>query len=139
MTVEEQILSELRKISRVTTLVNSRTLETELSKYANTPERRKIWVLIDGKRMPKQIAEDGKVSERAVNYFVAALRAADLIKYERGSPPRRLLDYVPASWMETAVGSQEQEAKPLESPNLSLLASDDSSKAGAITGGQHNG
>lgn len=34
-------LAELKKISKILMLVNAEKLETELAKYANTPERKK--------------------------------------------------------------------------------------------------
>jgi len=109
MSLDEQILRELRKLSKVTTLVNARALEVELSKYVNTPERRRMWTLIDGKRMLKDIAQEVNLTERAVNYFVTALSAADLVQYERGKPPMRLLDYTPANWLESILPSKSEQ------------------------------
>ncbi len=45
-------LGELRKISKILALANAQALENELSKYATTNERKKVWVLINGERMP---------------------------------------------------------------------------------------
>lgn len=50
-------LEELRKISKILTLVNAKSLEIELSKYASTIERKQAWILIDGNNLPEEIGE----------------------------------------------------------------------------------
>jgi hypothetical protein len=99
MTPENEILRELRQISKISLLANAKAIETELGKLANTNDKKKMWVLIDGKRRVKDIAKDGNVSERAVNYFIAAARAAGLINYKEREPPIKLLEYSPPSWI----------------------------------------
>lgn len=111
MTLEDEILRELRQISKISLLANAGTIETELEKLASTNYKKKIWVLIDGNRMAKDIAKDGNVSERAVNYFVAAALAADLIEYKKGEPPRKLLEYSPPTWITLTL---EKEARAIE-------------------------
>jgi hypothetical protein len=96
----EATLRELRKISRILILTNAVAVEKELSKIATTNERKKMWVLMDGKRMPKDLAKETGVTAMAVSNFLAAGVAAELIEYNRGEPPRRMLDYVPPSWIE---------------------------------------
>jgi hypothetical protein len=96
----EATLRELRKISRILILTNAVAVEKELSKIATTNERKKMWVLMDGKRMPKDLAKEIGVTAMAVSNFLAAGVAAELIEYNRGEPPRRMLDYVPPSWIE---------------------------------------
>jgi len=93
-------LTELRKISKILILANAKAIEDELSKYATTDERKKVWVLIDGKRMSKDIAEAAGIKRRAVDLFLKILANAELIENPRGKPPKRLLDYVPSSWLE---------------------------------------
>ena len=100
MSFDGDTLRELRKITRILSLANADAIERELTKIVSTDERRRMWVLIDGQRMPKDIAIDGKVSERAVNYFLNAAITAEIIEHSRGKPPRRVLDYVPVSWIE---------------------------------------
>jgi len=96
----ETTLRELRKISRILILANSVAVERELSKIANTNERKKMWVLMDGTRMPKDLAKEAGLTPMAVSNFLAAGVAAEMIEYERGKPPRRILDYIPPSWIE---------------------------------------
>lgn len=97
---DNDVLKELRTITRVLLFANSTPVEKELEKIASTDERKKIWVLIDGRRLPKDIANDGKVGERTVNYFLSAASAARIVEYSKGKPPVRTLDYVPPSWIE---------------------------------------
>jgi len=93
-------LEELKKISKILALVNAEALEIELSKYATTDERKRIWVLIDGKRMSKDIAASSGVTRRAVDLFLKSLERAELIESAWGKPPKRILDFVPASWLD---------------------------------------
>jgi hypothetical protein len=106
-------LRELRKISRILMLANASVVEKELSKIANSDARRKMWVLIDGIRMQKDIAKEVGVTQAAVSYFLTAASAAEFIEYTHGKPPRRILDYVPPSWIDLIVkekGEVKQEA-----------------------------
>jgi hypothetical protein len=96
----EATLRELRKISRILTLANAASVEKELSKIATTTERKRMWVLMDGIRMPKDLAEETGVTVMTVSNFLAAGVTAELIEYIRGKPPRRILDYVPPSWID---------------------------------------
>jgi len=96
----DEMLRELRKISKILILTNAKEVEKELSKIASTNDRKKMWVSIDGKRMPADIAKEVGVTAMAVSYFLNAGIAAGIIDYIRGEPPRRVLDYVPATWIE---------------------------------------
>ena len=99
MPYEEEILKELRKISKVITISNGDALEKELSKYASTDERKKIWVLIDGKRNSEQIANEIGITKRTVDLTLQNFESAILIEERKyGIPPKRILDYVPSSW-----------------------------------------
>lgn len=95
-----ETLRELKKVSRILTLANASVIEEELSKIATSDARKKMWVLIDGKRMANDIANEIGVTPMAVSYFLTAGVAAELIEYIPREPPRRILDYVPASWIE---------------------------------------
>lgn len=113
---EEALLKELKKVSKILTIANSSIIETELSKIAGTNERKKMWLLLDGKRMPNNIAKDAGVSAMAVSYFLNAGKVAELIDYEKGKPPTRALDYVPPSWidllkMPAEVTEQQEKSK----------------------------
>ncbi len=58
-----------------------------------------MWVYMDGKRMPKDLASLVGVTAMAVSVFLNVGIAASLIEYEKGKPPSRLLDYVPPEWL----------------------------------------
>jgi hypothetical protein len=107
----DAMLRELKKISKTLILVNAGAVERELSKIATTNERKKLWVLMDGKRMPADIAKEAGVTAMTVSYFLNAGIVAELVEYKRGEPPRRILGYVPPNWIELvkmpAVGETE--------------------------------
>jgi len=106
---EREILEELKKISRILTLIYGDAIEKELSKIATTNERKKIWVLIDGVRTSKDIAKEASVTIRSVNRFLAIAAKAGLIENPRGKPPKRLIDYVPPLWIELFELPEEEE------------------------------
>jgi hypothetical protein len=107
-------LDELRKVSKILTLVNAKALEIELSKYATTDERKRAWILIDGNSLPEEIGEKAGIKLRTIQEFLKILVDATLIENFRGKPPKRLLDYVPASWLELI---KSEEKKPKEEKN----------------------
>ncbi|MEX2193020.1 MAG: hypothetical protein WD717_06545 [Nitrosarchaeum sp.] len=100
MSNEEKILKELKKISRIITMSNGKTLETELENYANTKERKITWVLIDGKRKTDEIAKIVGQTKRSVDLFLDILEYAELIDERKyGVPPIRKLDLIPSTWI----------------------------------------
>lgn len=120
MAQEDPTLKELKVISKVLILANADAIEKELSKIATTDERKKMWVLIDGKTMPKDIADHAGVTAMSVSYFISAGVAAELIKYIKGKPPRRVLDYVPPGWISliTLPSLEAHEEKEAKSPEI---------------------
>lgn len=104
-------LWELKKISKVLILSNASIIEKEIAKIANTDERKKVWVLLNGKRMAKEIADEVGITVRAVRYFLVAAATAELIEYTEREPPRRILDYVPPSWIELVKPPEIEEEK----------------------------
>ena len=102
-------LRELKKISRILTLANASVIEDELAKIANSDVRKRIWVLIDGKRLASEIANDIGVNPSTVSRFLDGASAADLVEYTKGEPPRRVLDYVPPSWIDLVMGKGSEE------------------------------
>jgi len=97
---DELVLRELQKISKLLILANAPVIQKELENLATTDERKKMWILMDGKRMPKDIADQVGVTAMAVSYFISSAVAAGLVDYSQGAPPRRMLDYVPPVWIE---------------------------------------
>ena len=119
MSEPNETLAELRKISKILFLTNASVIERELSKMATSDDRKRMWVLIDGIRMPKDIANQLKITERAVRYFLDGLTAAGFIENVRGEPPKKILDYVPPSWIELVQVEEKEEGgaeppKPIE-------------------------
>jgi len=96
----DETLRELRRISKVLILANASIIEDELSKIATSDARKKMWVLIDGERMAKDIANEIGVTKMAVSHFLTAAKASEMIEYVPREPPRKILDYVPPSWIE---------------------------------------
>lgn len=93
-------LKELKKISKILILSNASVIENELSKVATTNDRKKIWVLIDGLKMPADIAREANTTSMTVSNFLNAGKVADFIDYKKGLPPQRILDYVPPAWID---------------------------------------
>ena len=94
-------LKELQKITKILTLAHAEALEKEISKYATTDVRKKIWVLINGTNMPKDMVRlIGKVKVRAIETFLDELEEAQFIENPKRKPPRKLIDYVPPAWIE---------------------------------------
>jgi len=104
-------LKELQKISKILTLANSDSLEKAISKYATTDKRKKIWVLIDRINMATDIIDKTKIKRRTVYEFLEVLEKAKLVENPRGKPPRRLIDLVPASWIELLKEKKEKKKK----------------------------
>lgn len=93
-------LGELQKITKILTLAHAKAIEKEISNYATTDDRKKVWVLIDGINMPKDMVRlIGKIKVRAVETFLKELEKAGLIEKPRKKPPRKLIDYVPPAWI----------------------------------------
>ncbi len=136
---DKTTLRELKKISKILTLSNASIIEKELSKIATTNDRKKMWVLIDGKRMVKDIAKEIDITERTVLYFITAAATAELIEYTQREPPRRILDYVPPSWIDLVklpeIEEEKTEAKVVESVQKTLNEHDKSQETTAKNGG----
>ena len=99
MTNDEEILKELKKISKIMTLTNGPTIEKELEEYATSEDRKKIWVLIDGTKQSDDIAKIIGKTKRAVDIFLQTLEGASLVERPYNQPPTRSISYIPASWI----------------------------------------
>ena len=116
MDKKEPLLKELQKITKILTLAHANSLEKSISKYATTDTRKKIWVLIDGVNMPKDmVTKIGKVKVRAIERFLDVLENAGLIENPRRKPPSKLIDFVPSSWIEL-LGIEEAVKSVKEKP-----------------------
>lgn len=110
---DSPMLNELKKISKILLLANSTQLDIELGKVADNEARKKMWVLIDGKRMPKDIANEVGVSLATVSRFLDKASAADLVSYAAKKPPIKTLDYVPPSWLNLVFAETKEETKQI--------------------------
>jgi len=127
--MSEEMLKELKKISKIMMLANGNALETEIAKYATTPDRKKIWILIDGNRQADEIVKVSGLTQAPVYRFLKILEDANLIERPRGQPPRKWLDYVPAEWIDLIQ----------EDPQQSDLEQKTDSKKSETQSGEQNG
>lgn len=110
----EKIYQELRRISRLLTIGNASIIEAELNKITNTDARKKMWVLMDGIKMPKDLAATSGVSTMAVSNYLSAALALNLIEYAPRQPPQRALDYIPPTWLSLVELPKVQETEQIE-------------------------
>ncbi|MHA1971605.1 MAG: hypothetical protein ACTSW1_01360 [Candidatus Hodarchaeales archaeon] len=95
----ENILFLLKGIQRTLSIANAERIDAYLNEVITTENRRKMWIMLDGERMPNQIAEESGVSSMAVSLFLKTVLEANLVIYDKGSPPKRLIDHIPADWL----------------------------------------
>lgn len=100
MTEFEDELFELRAIKRILSIAHSDKLDVYLNEVITTHNRRKMWIALDGQRLPNDIAKEVGVSAAAVTYFLKTITDARLVEYEQGKPPRKIIDHVPTQWLE---------------------------------------
>jgi len=117
MATQDPVLEELKKISKILILAHGESIEREISKVATSDERKKIWVLIDGTKMSKDIAKEVGVAVRSVNRFLAIATKAGLVDNPWGKPPKRVIDYVPPSWVQL-IKFPEEEKEAVEQSGM---------------------
>jgi hypothetical protein len=96
----EDIIHELKKISKLLTFAYSDKIIRELEKMASTEKRKMMWVLIDGTKDPEEISKRVGLSARSVYDFQNILEAAGLANNPWGKPASKIFDYVPPEWIE---------------------------------------
>lgn len=107
-------LTELRKITKILTLAHANALEDTIGRYASTDARKMIWVLIDGINMPEDIMNRigrARIGLRTIYDFLEILGEAKLIENPKRKPPKKLIDFVPASWIQLFEGQGEAEGE----------------------------
>jgi len=110
-------LEELKKITRILTTVNAEALEKAIAKYASTDERKRIWVLIDGTKFPKDMAAIiGNIKKRAIELFLDELERGQLITNPKRKPAEKLVDYVPPKWVELLERNKKGRKNAKEKP-----------------------
>lgn len=93
-------LEELKKIRKILTFAHGDILENELSKIASTDERKKVWILINGKLLPKDIASKvDNIEVAAVYNFIRDLEKAEWIENPSRKAPKKVVDYIPPTWL----------------------------------------
>src|SRR5437879_13353107 len=107
----DSVLKQLQLITRILTIAHADRVGNELSKIATTDDRKRMWILIDGKRMSKDIAKKLKISDRAVSYFLNEASVAGFIENPPRKPPVKLIDFTPPSWLSLAEGLEEEESE----------------------------
>ena len=107
---DEEILAELKKITKLLMFAYSDDIKIEIEKVATTPQRKMIWALLDGIHMSNEIAQKIKISTSAVNIFLDKAKILGLAKNPRNEPPYRLIDYVPPEWVDL-IPIEEEEPK----------------------------
>jgi hypothetical protein len=116
-TENSESLKQLKAILKVLVMSNGPAIEKELAKIATTNDRKKMWMAITGTLMPKEIASQANVTQMAVSNFLAACKTAGLVEYNKGEPPKRLVDYVPPSWLELIRSSSEPTDEKKSAPD----------------------
>lgn len=96
----EDIINELKNISKLLTFAHSEKIKAELEKIATNDERKLIWVLIDGIKVNKIIAKKINITERSVRRNIKIFEEAGLVHNPRRKPASRLLNYIPPDWIE---------------------------------------
>ena len=95
----EENIFELRSIKRTLNIAFSDKIDSYLDNTITSHKRRKMWQVIDGEKMPNIIAEESKVTPMAVSLFLKFASELGLVQYQKGSPPRKIIDHVPAEWL----------------------------------------
>ena len=95
----ERIYEEVLKIRSLLERLARKELREDLEQVANTPQRRKIWILCDGMTSTKDISSKVGLSQRAVQIFINELKKKDLITIEKRGFPKRKYDYIPSDWI----------------------------------------
>lgn len=128
MSNDEDILKELKKLNKIMTLSNGPNLEAKIEKYATSNNRKKIWVLIDGKKQSDEIAKNIGLTKSAVDIFLKILEDAILVERQFNKPPTRVLDYVPAKWVEIL----QTESKTIQTEIPAQSSSQDTSQKSEV-------
>lgn len=98
MSVAENYLFELRAIKRTLSIAYAEKVDAYLNEVIRTPIRRKMWIALDGERLPIEIATEVGVTPAAVTFFLKTVTNARIIEYVRGQPPRKIIDHIPSDW-----------------------------------------
>lgn len=93
-----EIKKEVSLIRRYLEFQITDFVKDQLDKIASTPERRSVWISLDGTKTTQEIAREAGISIRTVQHFVKQLRELDLIADKKRGYPQRRIDIIPSNW-----------------------------------------
>ena len=99
MSNDDRLWQELQGIKRILTLRYSEEIESYINSVITTPNRKIMWISIDGAKDVAEIAKEADVSEQAVRDFLKVIVAANLAEWKPRGIPRRLIEHTPARWL----------------------------------------
>ena len=99
MSDAENYLFELRAIKRTLGIAYTEKIDAYLNEVIRTPTRRKMWIALDGERLPNEIATEVGVTPAAVTFFLKTVTNARIVEYVQGQPPRKIIDHIPSEWL----------------------------------------
>ena len=97
-----EISESLKVIRKLTEIQLHGPIKDELSKFASSAERRKLWILCDGTTTTIEMSKKIGVSPRAVQYFVQDGLKAGFLRVDRRGYPSRTIDWTPPEWERVA-------------------------------------
>jgi hypothetical protein len=100
MEEEGSIVKELKLINKILTIAHANQIEAELIKLASTDDRKRMWILIDGNRMTKDISQRTGMAIRTVDLFLQQANKAGFIDNPPRKPPVKLINYTPIKWLD---------------------------------------
>ncbi|MHA1972627.1 MAG: hypothetical protein ACTSW1_06535 [Candidatus Hodarchaeales archaeon] len=103
----EELLFEMKKNNLLLTISNIDKITAYLESIATTEDRKKIWILIDGKLTTQEIADIIDVSARSVTRFIKLADDAGLVINNWGQPAKKIIEIVPNSWLELIEDDEE--------------------------------
>jgi len=106
----KEINENLKAIRKLTELQLRGPIKSELTKFASSTERRKIWMLCDGTLSTVEISRKVGVSTRAVQYFVQDGLKAGFLRLDRRGYPSRNIDWIPPEWERLTAEKPEEES-----------------------------
>lgn len=103
-----EINENLKVIRKLTEIQLRGPIKDELTKFASSTERRKLWILCDGTMTTIEMSKKIGVSPRAVQYFVQDGLKAGFLRVDRRGYPSRTIDWTPPEW-ERLAGEKPKE------------------------------
>jgi hypothetical protein len=106
-----EINENLKVIRKLTEMQLRGPIKDELTKFASSTERRKMWMLCDGALSTIEMSKRIGVSPRAVQYFVQDGLTAGFLRVDRRGYPSRTIDWTPPEWERVPGEKPKEESK----------------------------